>query len=114
MIRIVNETHCQVLHRKAPHETMMEAIADIANVRPVEILSVLLQYETLSLEEMLVLLPQDPDIETKHPKLSILVLIAGEYSYFDGAYRLRKNHSTSGLEAYNKVKTFVGEYLSKL
>lgn len=111
MIRIVNETHCQVLHRRAPHETMMEAIADIANVRPVEILSVVLGYEVLSLEEMLVLLPEGA---AKHPKLTMLVLIAGEYSYFDGAYRRRKHHSGSGLEAYNKVKTFVGEYLNKL
>jgi hypothetical protein len=111
MIRIVNETHCQVLHRKAPHETMMEAIADIARIRPIEVLSVLLEFETLSLEAMLTVLP--PDV-AKHPKLTLLVLIAGEYSYFDGAYRRRKNCSTSGLEAYNKVKTFVGEYLSKL
>lgn len=110
MIRILNDTHCQVLHRKTTHEIMMEAIADIANVRPVAVLEDLLEFETLSLEVMTALLP--PDL--KHPKLTLLILIAGEFSYFDGNYRRRKNHSASGIEAYNKVKTFIGEYLSKL
>lgn len=110
MIRILNETHCQVLHRKAPHTAMMEAIADIAAIKPVEILSVLLQYETLSLDEISGIMPEG----LKNPKLTALVLIAAEFSYFDGAYRRRKYHSETGLEAYSKVKTFVGEYLNKL
>ena len=109
MIRNLNDTHCQVLHRKTTHEIMMQAIADLANIRPVEILSVLLDYETLTLVEMSALLA-----EIKHPKLTALILIAGEFSYYDGMYRRRKDHSATGLEAYNKVKIFVGEYLSKL
>ena len=110
MIRILNDTHCQVLHRKTTHSVMMEAIADIANVRPVELLSVVICYEIVTLEEMVSVMPE----ELKHPKLTALILIAGEFSYYDGAYRRRANHSETGLEAYNKVKTFVTEYLSKL
>lgn len=110
MIRILNDTHCQVLHRKTTHEVMMQAIAGIADIKPVAMLSALLDFETLTLEVITRFLPDG----LKHPKLTALVLIAGEYSYFDGAYRRRKHHSETGLEAYNKVKTFVGEYLSKL
>lgn len=110
MIRILNDTHCQVLHRKTTHEVMMQAIADIADARPVELLSVVLCYETVTLEEMVSVMPET----LKHPKLTLLILIAGEFSYFDGAYRRRKEHSETGLEAYNKVKLFVTDYLSKL
>jgi len=110
MIRILNETHCQVLHRKTTHEVMMQAIADIADTQPVALISKLLEFETLSLEDATVIMPN----YVVHPKLTLLVLIAGEFSYFDGAYRRRKEHSETGLEAYNKVKTFVTEYLSKL
>lgn len=110
MIRILNGTHCQVLHRKTTHEIMMEAIADLADIKPVALLSALLDFETLTLEAVISLLPTD----LKHPRLTALVLIAGEYSYFDGAYRRRKYHSETGHAAYQKVKTFVGEYLSKL
>lgn len=110
MIRILNDTHCQVLHRKTTHEVMMQAIADIANVKPVALLSKLLEFETLSLEDAMIVMPD----YVSHPKLTLLILIAGEFSYFDGAYRRRKEHSETGLEAYNKVKLFVTEYLSKL
>jgi len=112
MIRILNDTHCQVLHRKTTHEVMMQAIADIVTVKPVAMLDALLEFETLTLEDMLVLIPVATEL--KHPKLTLLILIAGEYSYFDGMYRRRKHHSETGLEAYSKVKTFVTEYLSKL
>jgi hypothetical protein len=92
---------------------MMEAIADLSIIRPVELLSVILHYEVLRLEEMLVLLG-DLETQVKHPKLTFLILIAADYSYYDGAYRIRKQHSETGLEAYNKVKAFVGEYLNQL
>lgn len=110
MIRILSETHCQVLHRKTTHEIMMEAIADIADIKPVAMLGALLEFETLTLDAVTSLLPAG----LKHPKLTALVLIAGEYSYFDGAYRRRKYHSETGHAAYIKVKTFIGEYLSKI
>ena len=110
MIRILNDTHCQVLHRKTTHEVMMQSIADIANIGPVDVLSVVLEFETMTLGGVITLLPSG----LKHPKLTALVIIAGEFSYYDGMYRRRTKHSDSGLEAYLKVKTFVGEYLSKL
>lgn len=110
MIRILNDTHCQVLHRKTTHEIMLAAIADLADIGPVDVLSVVLEFETLTLDAILTLIPSG----LKHPKLTALVLIAGEFSYYDGVYRRRKDHSATGMEAYTKVKTFVGEYLSKL
>lgn len=110
MIRIINDTHCQVLHRKTTHEIMMAAIADIADVKPVAMLDALLGFETLTLDAITSLLP--PDL--KHPKLLALILIAGEYSYYDGTYRIRKHHSATGKEAYLKVQVFIDEYINQL
>lgn len=110
MIRILNKTHCQVLHRKTPHEIMIEAIEDVSKVKPSEVLYVLIKYEEWLLADMEHVLPAG----VKHPKLTILILIAAEFSYFDGFYRRRKYHSENGIEAYARVKAFISDYLIKL
>lgn len=110
MIRVLSPTHCQVLHRKTTHEIMLEAIEGVEKIKPASILDALLPYEAMLLSDMEHILPTG----VKHPKLTILILIASEYSYFDGMYRRRNIHSATGKEAYTKAKAFIGEYLSKL
>lgn len=110
MIRILNDTHCQVLHRKTTHEVMLEAISDLNLVKPEQVLDLLLKHETWLLSDMEYALPAG----VKHPKLTILILIAEEFSYYDGAYRRRKLHSDNGADAYTHVQVFIDEYLSKL
>lgn len=116
MIRKLNASYCQVLHRKTSHLAMIEAIEDTGRLDAANILGVLLGHEVLSMSDMEVLLPTDPlEIEEiKHPKLALLILIAGEFSYYDGAYRRRTHHSANGREAYDKVLASIDEYLIKL
>jgi len=98
---------------------MIQAIADLPKVRPTEILAAVLGQEIISLDDIVGILPTG----LSNPKLTALVLIAAEYSYFDGAYRRRKFFSASSgepytavseVKAYERVKLFIGEYLSKL
>lgn len=110
MIRKLNDTHCQVLHRKTTHAVMLEAIEGLSTIKPEGVLDLLLKYETWLLSDMEHALPAG----VKHPKLNILILIAGEFSYYNGFYHRRKLHSDNGADAYTHVQVFIGEYLSKL
>ena len=89
---------------------MMEAIEDVSKIKPTEVLDAVLSYESIVLEDMTVILPEG----IKHPKLLLILLIAAEFSYFDGAYRRRKYHSETGREAYARVKAFISDYLIEL
>lgn len=111
MIRIVNATSCQVLHRRTTHEIMLNVIEGIKESQAVLMLDVILASNDFTLDTLAHdFFPED----YPNQKLTLLVLLSADYSYYDGRYNRRKTVSETGVEAYDKIKTVISTYLSEL
>ena len=114
MIRFISGNKCQVLHRQSSNTTMVNAIEAITSIKESELVTwydeVLNNSEYTGLDELVALVPTSWGIG----KLEILVLISEEFSYYQGCYKKRKDASTTGLEAVDRMQSVCEAYLEAL
>lgn len=111
MIRIVNDSECQFLHRKTTHEKALDIIGSIKPEWAIPLLGYMLSCTEINLNELSGLLP--PTIPERQRKNTVILLLSQDFSYYRGKYNRKQGHSADAYEAYDKVIMAITDYLDR-
>ena len=111
MIRIVNASECQFLHRRTTHAIALDIALGISATWAVPLLDYMLNSKDINLTELAELLPDT--IAGSMRKNTIIMLLSQDFSYYKGKYNKKRNHSTTGVEAFVKVSMAITDYLDR-